>query len=174
MFFFFNVAQNSSITPENVYGKLISMALVQDCSISSALAMEILQSCIKPSIYNLLVISQYWSHGIYIYLDTTGSIGGRRGINYGNTSFCRQIDIRFTGQFFVMILSLQWRHIKRNGVSNHRRLDGLLNRFSGVDQRKHQSSVSLVVMKRIHRWPVDSPHKGPVTRKMFPFDDVIM
>ena len=26
----------------------------------------------------------------------------------------------------------------------------------------------------IHRWPVKSPHKGPVTRKMFPFDDVIM
>ena len=25
-----------------------------------------------------------------------------------------------------------------------------------------------------HRWPVDSPHKWPVTRKMFPFDDVIM
>ena len=29
-------------------------------------------------------------------------------------------------------------------------------------------------MREIHRWPVDSPHKGPVTRKMFPFDDVIM
>ena len=29
-------------------------------------------------------------------------------------------------------------------------------------------------MRGIHRWPVDSPHKGPVTRKMFPFDDVIM
>ena len=26
----------------------------------------------------------------------------------------------------------------------------------------------------IHRWPVNSPHKGPVTRKMFLFDDVIM
>ena len=26
----------------------------------------------------------------------------------------------------------------------------------------------------IHRGPVNSPHKGPVTRKMFPFDDVIM
>ena len=26
----------------------------------------------------------------------------------------------------------------------------------------------------INRWPVISPHKGPVTRKMFPFDDVIM
>ena len=23
-------------------------------------------------------------------------------------------------------------------------------------------------------WPVNSPHKGPVTRKMFPFDDVIV
>ena len=26
----------------------------------------------------------------------------------------------------------------------------------------------------IHRWPVNSPHKGPVTWKMFPLDDVIM
>ena len=29
-------------------------------------------------------------------------------------------------------------------------------------------------MRGIHRWPVNSPHKGPVTRQMFPFDDVIM
>ena len=46
--------------------------------------------------------------------------------------------------------------------------------YSGADQRKHQSSASLVIMRRIHRWPVDSPHKGPVTRKMFLFDDIIM
>ena len=45
---------------------------------------------------------------------------------------------------------------------------------SGADQRKHQSSVSLAFVRRIHRRPVISPHKGPVTRKMFPFDDVIM
>ena len=49
---------------------------------------------------------------------------------------------------------------------------------SGTDQRKHQSSVSLVFVREIHPWPmnypVNSPHKGPVTRKMFPFDDVIM
>ena len=43
---------------------------------------------------------------------------------------------------------------------------------SGADQRKHQSSPSLAFV--IHRWPVNSSHKGPVTRKMFPFDDVIM
>ena len=34
----------------------------------------------------------------------------------------------------------------------------------GADQRKHQSSASLAFMRGIHRWPVDSPHKGPVTR----------
>ena len=45
---------------------------------------------------------------------------------------------------------------------------------SGTDQRKHQSSASLAFVLGIHRWPVESPHKGPVTRKMFPFDDVIV
>ena len=48
------------------------------------------------------------------------------------------------------------------------------NVYSGVDQRKHQSSASLAFVWRIHRWPVNSPHKWPVTRKNFPFDDVIM
>ena len=42
------------------------------------------------------------------------------------------------------------------------------------DQRKHQSSASLAFVRGIQRWPVNSPHKGPVTRKMFPFDDVIV
>ena len=46
--------------------------------------------------------------------------------------------------------------------------------YSGTDQRKHQSSASQVFVGGIHRWPVNSPHKGPVTQKMFPFDDVIM
>ena len=46
--------------------------------------------------------------------------------------------------------------------------------YSGVDQRKHQNSASLAFVRGIHRRPVNSPHKGPVTRKMFPFDDVIM
>ena len=45
---------------------------------------------------------------------------------------------------------------------------------SGADQRKYQSSAPLAFVRWIHQCPVDSPHKGPVTRKMFPFDDVIM
>ena len=46
--------------------------------------------------------------------------------------------------------------------------------YSGADQRKHQSSATLAFVRGIHRGPVNSPHKWPVTRKMFPFDDVIM
>ena len=46
--------------------------------------------------------------------------------------------------------------------------------YSDADQRKHQSSASLVFVRGIDRGPVNSPHKWPVTRKMFPFDDVIM
>ena len=46
--------------------------------------------------------------------------------------------------------------------------------YSGADQRKHQSLASLAFVRGIHRWPVNSPHKWLVTRKMFPFDDVIM
>ena len=46
--------------------------------------------------------------------------------------------------------------------------------YSDADQRKHQSSASLAFVRRIHRGPVNSPHKWPVMRKMFPFDDVIM
>ena len=48
------------------------------------------------------------------------------------------------------------------------------NVYSGADQSIHQSSASLAFVWGIHRGPVNSPHKWPVTRKMFPFDDVIM
>ena len=46
--------------------------------------------------------------------------------------------------------------------------------YLSADQRKHQSSALLAFVRGIHRRPVNSPHEGPVTRKMFPFDDVIM
>ena len=47
--------------------------------------------------------------------------------------------------------------------------------YSDADQtQKHQGSASLAFERGIHRGPVNSPHKWPVTRKMFPFDDVNM
>ena len=74
------------------------------------------------------------------------------------------------------ISSLQWRHNERDDVLNHQTYDGLFTQpfIQGADQRKHQNSESLAIVRGIHRWPVNSPHKGPVTRKMFTFDDVIM
>ena len=46
--------------------------------------------------------------------------------------------------------------------------------YSGADQSKHQSSASLAFVWGIHRGPVNFPHKWPFTRKMFPFDDVMI
>ena len=70
--------------------------------------------------------------------------------------------------------TLQWRHNWRDSVSNHQPRDCLLNRLFRRRSKKHQNSASLAFVWGIHRWPVNSPHKWPVTRKMFPFDDVMM
>ena len=59
--------------------------------------------------------------------------------------------------------TLQWSHktyTGRDGVSNHQPHDCLLNRL-------YKAPASLAFVWGIHRWPVNSPHKGPVTRKMF-------
>ena len=67
------------------------------------------------------------------------------------------------------------RHNGHDGVSNHQPYDCFYSTvYSGADQRKHQSSASLTFLRGIHRWPVNFPHKWPVTRKMFPFDDVLV
>ena len=73
-----------------------------------------------------------------------------------------------------IVSALQWRHNGRDGVSNHQPHHCLLKRLLGADQRKQQSSALLTFVGGIHRRPVNSRHKGPVTQKMFLFDDVIM
>ena len=70
--------------------------------------------------------------------------------------------------------AIQWRHNERDDVSNHQPHDCLLSLYLGADQRNYQSFASLAFVWGIGRWPVNSPHKGSVTRKRFPFDDVIM
>ena len=63
----------------------------------------------------------------------------------------------------MTLLILQSRRYELDGVSNHRRLDCLLNRL--FRRRSKETSASLPFVRGIHRWPVDSPHKGqrPVT-----------
>ena len=70
--------------------------------------------------------------------------------------------------------ALQWRHNERDGVSNHQRLDSLFNRLFG--RRLKKTPKLRVTGLREGKPPVTggSPHKGSITRKMFPFDDVIM
>ena len=69
---------------------------------------------------------------------------------------------------------LLWRHNWHDSASNHQPHLVYSTIYSGADQRKHQNSVLLAFVRGNHRRPVNSPHKGPVTRTMFPFDDVIM
>ena len=73
-----------------------------------------------------------------------------------------------------MTISLEWRHngLIASPITSLTTVYSIV--YSNVDQRKHQSSASLAIVRGIHRVPVNSPHKWPVTRKMFPFDDVIM
>ena len=71
-------------------------------------------------------------------------------------------------------MSLQWRHNGRDGISNHQPHDCLLNRLFRRRSKKTSKFRVTGLCAGIHRWPVNSPHKGPVTRKMFPFDDVII
>ena len=70
--------------------------------------------------------------------------------------------------------TLQWCHNERDGIFLITSLTIVHSTiYSGIDQRK-QSFGSLAFVRGIHRWPVNSPHKWPVTRKLFPLDDVIV
>ena len=71
-------------------------------------------------------------------------------------------------------IPLQWCHDERDGISNYRRLDCLLNLLFRRRWKKISKLRVTGFVKGIHRWPMDSPHNGPVTRKMFPIDDVTM
>ena len=71
-------------------------------------------------------------------------------------------------------ITLLWRHNRRDGVSNHQPHDYLLNRL--FRRRSNTTSEFRVTGLCEGNSPVtgDSPYKGPITRKMFPFDDVII
>ena len=70
------------------------------------------------------------------------------------------------------LIPLLWRHNGSDGVSISSLTIVYSTAYSGANQRKHQSSASLAFVRGIHRWPVNSPHKWPVTRKMLGEADV--
>ena len=70
--------------------------------------------------------------------------------------------------------SLRWRHNDHDSVSNHQPHGCLLNRLFRRRSKKTSKLRVTGLCVGNSPGPVNSPHKGPVTRKMFPFDDVIM
>ena len=74
----------------------------------------------------------------------------------------------------ALLMPLQWHHNGCDGVSNHQRLDCLLNRLFRHWSKKTSKLHVTGLCAGIHRWPVNAQYKGPVTRKVLPFDYVIV
>ena len=73
----------------------------------------------------------------------------------------------FVSGYEAAVSTLEWRHNALAGVSNLRRLACLPSRLFRRTSKEHQISALLAFLRGIHRWPVNSPHKRPVTNKMF-------
>ena len=71
-------------------------------------------------------------------------------------------------------IPLHWCHNDQDSISNHQPHDCLLNHLFGRRSKKTSKLRVTGLCAGNSPGPVNSPHKGPVTRKMFPFDDVIM
>ena len=84
------------------------------------------------------------------------------------------VDTRVYRAFDRLWSPLQWRHNDHESVSNHQPRGCLLNRLFGRRSKKTPKLRVTGLCAGNSPGPVNSPHKGPVTRKMFPFDDVIM
>ena len=104
-------------------------------------------------------------------------------LNTWNTMECLEISSIILNDIIRSMLELKW--VKRTPHYSDVIMDAIASQItsasivystvcSGPDQSKHQSSASLAFVRGIHRWPVNSPHKVPVTRKIFSFGDVIM
>ena len=72
------------------------------------------------------------------------------------------------------VSTLHWRHSEYDDISNHQPHGCLLNRVFRRRSKKTPKLRATDLCARNSPGSMNSPHKGPVTRKMFPFDDVIM
>ena len=76
--------------------------------------------------------------------------------------------------WFSSTFPVQWRHNERDGVSNHRRHDCLLKRLLVCRSKKTSKLCGTALCEWNPLMTSGSLYRGPVTRKMFPFDDFIM
>ena len=71
------------------------------------------------------------------------------------------------------IVTLHWRHNDHGGISNHQPHGCLLNRLFRRRSKKTSKLRVTGLCAGKSPGPVNSPHKGPVTRKMVPFDSIM-
>ena len=105
-----------------------------------------------------------WTQPILTYARITICLWNGKSLTYARIIICL-----WNGKS-----SLQWHHNERDSVSNQQPHDCLLNGL--FRRRSKKASKPGVTGLCVGNSPVtgESPHKGTVTRKMFPFDDVIM
>ena len=70
--------------------------------------------------------------------------------------------------------AFQWRHNERDGVSNNQPHDCQLIRLFRRRSKKTTKLRVTGLCEGNSPVTVEFPHKRPVTRKMFPYDDVFM
>ena len=136
--------------------------LLQDCSNSSALAMELLQSCAKPSIYGASSYNHYsqtriiWSWPVHSIAAADLMTQGARASavivftllpwpHFLCVDPMEHVAYRMLREWLLLYtrvlasslshISFQWRHNERDGVSNYQRLDCLLSRLFNADKK---------------------------------------
>ena len=113
-----------------------------------------------------------WCHP-NTYLSLVSCLSGKsvKNTSKSSTRLWRRSTIRFVIELWY---ALHWRHNDHGGVSNHQPHSSLLNRLFGCRSKKTSKLRIIGLCAGNSPGPVNSPHKGSVTWKMFPFDDVIM
>ena len=117
----------------------------------------------------------------------TWSISSRSANSWKSALYLMSIDVKFStivALFRCPILChttmsflILWSDTRNNAVITSE-ITGVSIVYStvcsGAGQRIYQSSASLGIVREFHPWPVNSPHTGPITRKLFPFDVAIL
>ena len=138
-----------------------------------------------PEFYNsILILANFKSmNSDFLFADASGlTVCLISSLGLGDFSWNSQHTTPIFWKCYISIAfmkfehncSLHWYHNDHDGVSNHQPHGCLLNRIFGRRSKKTSKLRVTGHCAGNSPGPVNSLHKGPVTRKMFPFDDVIM
>ena len=123
--------------------------------------------------FSFLYRGKYGTSGCFIPRPGPASIKFNGIFNTRNIAYFKTVLIR-TRDIVNWVFSLQWRHNGCDGVSNKQRIDFLLSCLFMHRSKKTSKLRVTGLCEGNSPGPVKSPHKSPVTRKIYPFDDIIL